>query len=347
MGVLQNLRDALALPALAAARTASVESPWATRGNLQSVSPPDFFESPHTISRAGAMALPPVARARRIIVSSIARCDLTTYRGDELIDTPEWLTRTDGVLSPYHRMVWTIDDLFFHGWSLWAVERDRTGAIIAADRIPFDDWSIDSENRITWNGTLVADDQVILIPGVDDGILRYSQALLDARELYAAASRASRSPVAHTELHQTGGDILSQEGIYDLLASWARARRSPDGAVSFTPPNIEVKTHGSANSHLLVDGRNAAAVDIARVCGIPAVLLDASTDADKSIKYSNVDTRNIELIDYCLSSFMAPIAARLGMDDVVAPGIRLEFDTDRLTSLSDVSVPDDENRNNS
>ena len=169
---------------------------------------------------------------------------------------------------------------------------------------------------------------------------------MSAWDLNAAAARAAKTPIAHTELHQTGGEPLTKEQAQALVEGWISARRSPDGAVSFTNPSIEVKTHGSYDAALLVEGRQAAAVDIARLTGIPAVLLDAST-SDGTLRYSNVDARNAEFIDFCLAPIMGAIAARLGMDDVVPRGVAIEFDTTNLTGtdaaeLGDVEVPDDD-----
>ena len=151
--------------------------------------------------------------------------------------------------------------------------------------------------------------------------------------------------MAHTELHQTGGEPLSQDEIGSLVSAWIKARRSEDGAVSYTSQNIDVRTHGAYDSNLLIDGRNAAAVDIARITGIPAILLDASA-TDSTMHYSNVDARNTEFIDFCLAPLMAAVAARLGMDDMVAPGVAIEFDVSELTGtaatdVDQVNAPDD------
>uniref|UniRef100_UPI0013CF363E phage portal protein n=1 Tax=Pseudomonas viridiflava TaxID=33069 RepID=UPI0013CF363E len=91
------------------------------------------------------------------------------------------------------------------------------------------------------------------------------------------------------------------------------ARRGENGGVGYTNSAIEVKEHGAINEHLLVEGRNAAAVEIARIAGIPAVLLDAGAEGKSSMSYDNAQGRNAELVDYGLRPLMAAIAGRLSL----------------------------------
>ena len=344
MGLLDKLRDSLALPAVAAGSVAvPYESAWASPNHLLPIDPAPREDI--RVSRATAMGVPALARARRLIVGSIARCPLqATVNGETLDNQPAWLSRTDGPVSPFHRMVWTIDDLIFHGWSLWALSRDEHGNVTAADRVPFPDWEFTPAGGVAYLSRPVDADSICLIPGIDEGLIATApDTIRQAVNLSRAADKAAKTPMAHTELHQTGGEPLSPEGVRDLIAAWTSARRSPDGAVSYTSENIEVKTHGAYDSTLLVEGRNASSVDIARVTGIPSILLDASS-ADNTMRYSNVDARNWEFIDFCLAPLMGAVAARLGMDDMVPPGMAVEFDVSELTAmrdLDDVTTPDD------
>lgn len=273
---------------------------------------------------------------------------LATRGGVDLADQPRFLSRTDGPVSPFHRMVWTIDDLLFYGWSLWALQRDAEGVVIAADRVPVTEWSPTPDGEILYRGEAVDSDSVCLIPSVDEGVLATGATTIrQAADIHAAAARAARTPIAHTELHQTGGEPLDDKQIRDLIGAWVKARRDPDGAVSFTNPAIEVKTHGAYDAGLLVEGREATAVDIARVTGIPALLLDAAV-SDNSMRYSNVDARNTEFLDYCLAPLMSAVAARLGMDDILPRGQAIRFDVSDLTGITnvnDVDVPDDKDFN--
>jgi hypothetical protein len=102
-------------------------SPWSPSPTpLASVVLSDLFGAETLanlpLSRPEAMAVPAVARARHIIAGTVARIPLRAYRGDTALgrfDEPGWINSTGSALPPYHRMLWTADDLLFHGWSCW------------------------------------------------------------------------------------------------------------------------------------------------------------------------------------------------------------------------------------
>lgn len=346
MGLRDSLRDWLALPYLASQSYDSVgfESPWASPNHLLTIgAPPD---RPLVVSRAMAMSVPAVARARRIIVGAISRCPLEARRAGKRAEVqPIWMTRTDSTNSPTFRMTWTVDDLFFYGWSCWAVERDSQDIVIRADRIPYDLWNVDEAGQIIVNGKVVNQDEVVIIPGPDEGLLSTSSAAIrHAVQLQSLAARYSETPAAQILLRQTGGQPMTPQARDALVKSWAEARRGENGGVAFANQSIEVQELGKANTDLLVQGRNAAAVDIARAAGVPAMMIDAGTAGTGTITYRNQQARNTELVDYALAPYMAAIAARLGLDDVVPRGTAVAFDLTDLTSptVGDLDVPDDD-----
>lgn len=347
MGLRDRLRDALALPYLSYHGYDEVpfESPFASPNHLVSVSLPDMRSD---VTRATAMSVPAVARARRLIVGSIARCPLEARTEGRRADKqPLWLTRTDGVQSPFFRMAWTIDDLMFYGWSLWALERDFDGAVIRADRVPFQMWDIDADGTIKVNGKRADDSEVCLIPGIDEGLLKSSSAAIrHAAELNRLAQRSADTPAAQIDLHQTGGPPLNRDQIKELIDGWAAARRGQNGGIAYTSQTIEAKEMGKTDAQLLVEGRNAAALDVARAAGVPGAMIDAHTAGSGNVTYANATARNTELVDYALAPYMAAVAARLGLDDMVPRGWAVAFDLTDLTSptVGDLDVPDDDHQ---
>lgn len=348
MGLISNIRDALALPALAARGAGGFdsvpfESPWASPNHLVSVSPPD---RPLTVSRKLAMSVPAVARARRLIVGSVSRCPLEARTAGARAEIqPRWLTRTDGQQSPTFRMTWTIDDLMFHGWSLWGLDRDYDGAVIRADRVPFDLWDVDGNGQILVDGNPASAEEVCLIAGPDEGLLTTSAAAIrHAVKLNQLAERSADTPAAQIMLRQTEGQPLNPDQIKQLVQAWIDARRGENGGVAYTNQSIEAVEMGKTDPALLIEGRNAAALDIARAVGVPASMIDASPAGTGNVTYRNAEARNGELVDYCLAPYMAAVAARLGQDDMVPRGWAVAFDLTDLTSLKigDLDVPDDD-----
>lgn len=298
------------------------------------------------MTRAAAMRIPAVVRLRNLLCGTIGRIPLRAMRGaDPLADEaqPTWTYRTDaGGLPPYHRMVWTVDDLIFTGWSLWGrsnsvVTTTDEGRPLAMSRIPQERWRFTPLGTIevAWDGRTWVEaqaSQVCLIPGAHEGILNFGGAALrEAKDLADSAANAARNPSAWLNLHYTGDEPMSDDDIDGIIARWAAARRGENGGVSWTNKWIEAQEMGTHEAHLLTEGRNAAAVDMARLVNVPAAMIDA-TSAGASLTYETTDGRNRQFLDYGLSLYMDPIAARLSMDDVVARGTRVAFDTTDLTT---------------
>lgn len=345
MSFLDKVRTALAAPAVVSGQVKFL-SPTDDVNHLWPIVSPDWIPSTGT-TRAAAMAVPAVKRARGIICTTVARIPLRAYRGDAPESTqPLWLDRTNGPMSPYHRMVWTVDDLLFYGWSCWAVQRSTAGQVIAADRVPFDQWRTENGQVIYAapdGREIVADPKtVLLIPGSDGGLLEDSAtAVRHASDLLNSAAKAARNPAAYLELHQTNERPVTKAEVADLIADWSAARNGVNGGVAFTSNGIQVIEHGTYDKHLLVEGRNAAALDIARAMSLPGSTIDATVDK-ASLNYETAESRTRDLIDYGLASFMSPIAARLGLDDVVPRGVSIRFDLDGETGpRATEGTPDD------
>lgn len=342
VGLLTTIRQAAALRG--AVDRVAPESVWASPNHLHTIEAPEHWPA-HTIGRAEAMRVPAVARARNLIVANLARCPLVAVDGGGVLRgefRPEWLDRTDGPITPFHRMLWTGDDLFFHGLSAWAVERDRAGIVVAADRIPFGDWTIGENGRVLYHEQEVAASTVIVIPGISEGILDHGgPAVRHARDLARTASAAASTPATNVLLKQTSGEPITRDKAQTIVADYVKARTEAGHGVSFASANIEVVEAGKRDPALFIDGRNVAALDIARVTGIPAALLDAAAPGG-SMTYQNTQARLQELVDFALAPYMAAIGARLGMDDVMPAGGRIEFDTTPLVNVAgdNVAAPD-------
>lgn len=309
-----------------------IVSPW-QQGQLSQIVWSDIFGSEaNIVSRSDAMTIPAVAKARQILVSTIAKFPLKAFTGpDEVTDQHSWLYDTDGEVSPWHRMAWTIDDLIFSGWSLWGVERDDAGSIVRADRCPIERWQVTPEGVIqitdnTGNYVDAEADSVILIPGPFEGLLKIASRTIRAGvKIETAVLNKSQNPIPAIELHATTDDPLEPDEVMQLVQAWASARMDENGAIAFTPHNIEVRAHGSTEPSLLIEGRNFLRMDIGAFLGIPAALMDASLST-ASLTYSTNEGQRNEFADYTLPYWVEPIQQRLSMDDVVPQGTRVRFD---------------------
>jgi hypothetical protein len=310
-------------------------TPWGS-SDLQRIVFEDIFgdDVPNN-TRAAAMRIPALARARNVVVSSIARNPLIAKRRDQpLAVQPTWLFATSGGMSSQLRMTWTVDDLIWYGRSLWQVERGADTFPLKADRVDIGDWTINEDNRIEINGVVVDDERsVIVFFGIHEGVLGFgADAVGDIRALYASVRKRLRNPIPGIDLHQTGGKQLTDPEIDATIARWAAARDGKNGAVGYTSEYIEAKVLGGGDDgQLMIESRNAAAVDAARMVGVSASVIDA-TSPKASLNYETTAGRNAELVDRDLALYMDPIVWRLSMDDVTPHGTHIAFDTTAFTS---------------
>lgn len=344
-----------------------IAAPWAPPHHLASVVWADLFgaDTPRPLTRAEAMRVPAVKRARGIVCGTIARIELGDYAGPDRLpagSAAPWLDRTDSALHPFHRMLWTADDLLFYGFSLWRRTNsapDAAGRVwpLKMDRVPPALWAIEPDTgRIVLieadparpgqsHRRIARADEVVLIAGTSEGLLvDGADAIRHATDLHNAARTAARHPSAYIGLElQPGATPLKARSddpeeftAQTLVQSWVQARRGENGGVAYLG-NVKANELGTFSEHLVIEGRNAAAVDIARHADIPADLIDA-TMTNSSLQYTTSRDNDRRLIDYGLGPVMSAISASLSVDAVHPRGRRVAFDLEKWLA-GDAAVP--------
>lgn len=316
----------------------AVESPWAPSDYLTVATWAGLFDNPDAlpVTRAQAIAIPGVARGRDLICVSVARLPLfASDNNGRRASQPRIITRPEMGRSRFVTLVWTVDDLLFYGFSVWQVLQRyaEDGRPMTVRRVPLGQVETDPTTGeiVKCFGRDVGPFDVIRFDGPHEGVLnRSGEAVRAARRIHANYNNATGQPTPDVELHQTGGDPLSNQQIDDLVARWAAARAGANGRVAFTNQSIEAKMHGQQPEQLLISGRNAANLDVARLLGLPAWAVDGEVGGS-SLTYQNVPSRSRELIDYTLAGYMEAIVGRLSLDDVLAAGVWASFSTDVLT----------------
>ena len=307
-------------------------SPWESN-HLDSHMLEDLFGLAKgiTVNRTKAMSLDVIAKGRRVYVGQTSRLTLRSMKGARPAPVqPLLLSQLEADRTIASSLCWLTDELLFRGRAWWTVEaRDFYGWPRTVKRLHRKDTKLDSDGKlIEAYGKPVNPRDIIEFEGIDDGLLNTAADLIRRGiVINRAAALAEDNPVPALDLHNTG-DELEDDEIEDLLNSWQRARQRR--GVGYSSKSLEVKPLGAPIEALLLDGRRAIDLALARHVGLPAWALDVPVEGT-SLTYNNRASRNWDLIDLGLSPIMTAITSRLSMPDITPRGWTVEFDTDALT----------------
>jgi hypothetical protein len=289
------------------------------------------------LTRADAITIPAVSKLRNLLVSTVAKFPLVAMRGEEIVDPqPTFLYRTNDAVSPYTRMVWTIDDAIFYGVSLWITERagdagdDGRRQITDAARCPREWWMIeDGKIKARPDGQgdyrVMQADEVILIDFPSEGLLNIGRRTLNgARGIEESWVGRARNPIPMIDLHRTEDAELDDTEAADMVQKWATARTSPNGAIGSTPPGVVPQVYGEVKVELFAEGRNAIRTDVGSFGNVRPAMLDGTSGID-SLTYTTKDGERNAFFEFDLPFWTDAFEARMSQDDVVPRGQRVRF----------------------
>lgn len=310
------------------------------------------------LSRDIAIGIPAVSKARNLIVSAVAKYPLKALRADQdgadtdVTTEHPWLYRSNGPVSPYERMAWTVDDIIFYGVALWLLERgtpsgeDRRRPILDAEYCPKATWKIAPDD----DGTLavfvddvpIAEDRYMLINSPFEGLLTVGKRTLrGAMSVEDAWVGRAKNPIPMIDLHRINDDMEPDE-VESMVEDWSTARVGPNGAIGSTPPSVEPQVYGELKPELYIEGRNAIRTDIGSFLNTRVAMLDGTIGID-SLTYSTKEGEANAFYEFDLPFWTDPIVHRMSLDDIVPRGTRIRFEkysADNLPVPTGVRVED-------
>jgi phage portal protein BeeE len=341
MGILRSATHSASLsepaaPAPAVAQGSSASSPSASLYRAQAV------------AIEVAMQIPSVRKALHTIAGTPSTFDLYAWQGDTRLDPLDprasWLRQPD----PQRTLQWllgkTLRDGVWHDRCVWEIERNIADVPtrfrrVHPSRISTIDEPLDPDTVAAWiiDGKLVSNmrDYLVFDFGGLGGLRRYGWSLLSLyADLQAAAGNYARAPHPKAILKNAGPDLEPDE-IDELLADWEASRDT--SSVGYLNSSMSYDTHGWNPKELqLVEAREHAALEAARLFGLPAKAVDAQSG--DSMTYGTVVEYRRDLLE-ALRPWMRVITATLSLDDrtaapkglILPRGIRAEFDVDAFT----------------
>jgi HK97 family phage portal protein len=290
-------------------------------------------------TRALAMSVPSVARARNIICGTIGSLPLTTFNRitGEYVDPHRVINQPDPRVAGFVIYCWLAEDIWLYGAGYGQVlemySATDGGRVRAWTRVSPDRVTVDTDFlNTTINGYKVDGNSVpmqgvgsiIRFDGADEGFLhRSGKTVAAAVYLENAALNYAKEPAPSMVL-KSNGTNLTAERISSLLTAWKSARQSRSTA--FLNADVDLKEFGfDPKSLQLAEGRQYVALELARACGIPAYFLSAETT---SMTYSNAVSERRSLVDFSLRPILKAIEERLSLPDFVPNPVMVRFDLD-------------------
>ena len=290
-------------------------------------------------TRALAMSVPSVARARNIICGTIGSLPLTTFNritGD-YVDPHRVINQPDPRVAGFVIYCWLAEDIWLYGagygqvlemYSATDGGRVRAWTRVSPDRVTVDtDFLNTTINGYKVDGKSVPMQgvgSIIRFDGPDEGLLhRAGKTIAAAVYLENAAVNYAKEP-APTMVLKSNGTNLTAERISSLLTAWKSARQSRSTA--FLNADVDLKEFGfDPKSLQLAEGRQYVALELSRACGIPAYFLSAETT---SMTYTNAVNERRSLVDFSLRPILKSVEMRLSLPDFVPNPVMVRFDLD-------------------
>jgi HK97 family phage portal protein len=290
-------------------------------------------------TRALAMSVPSVTRARGIICGTVGSLPLTTFNRitGEYVDPHRVINQPDPRVAGFVIYCWLAEDIWLYGagygqvlemYSATDGGRVRAWTRVSPDRVTVDtDFLNTTINGYKVDGKSVPMQgvgSIIRFDGPDEGLLhRAGKTIQAAVYLENAAVNYAKEPAPSMVL-KSNGTNLTAERISSLLSAWKTARQSRSTA--FLNADVELQQFGfDPKTMQLSEARQYVALELARACGIPAYFLSAE---QTSMTYSNAVNERRSLVDFSLRPILKAIEERLSLPDFVPNPVMVRFDLD-------------------
>ena len=290
-------------------------------------------------TRALAMSVPSVARARGIICGTVGSLPLTTFNRitGEYVDPHRVINQPDPRVAGFVIYCWLAEDIWLYGagygqvlemYSATDGGRVRAWTRVSPDRVTVDtDFLNTTINGYKVDGKSVPMQgvgSIIRFDGPDEGLLhRAGKTVAAAVYLENAAVNYAKEPAPSMVL-KSNGTNLTAERISSLLSAWKTARQSRSTA--FLNADVELQQFGfDPKTMQLAEARQYVALELSRACGIPAYFLSAE---QTSMTYSNAVNERRSLVDFSLRPILKSVEERLSLPDFVPNPVMVRFALD-------------------
>ena len=298
-----------------------------------------------------ALTLPTVSRSSDLMSSLIGELELKHYtrqwtgeRYEEIyLPNEPWMDQLDPTVPQQFVLANLFRDLWFYGRAfLWISSRRADDNRPASFQwLPASNIATPNQNgpqyfampdAIEFNGVTLDPANVVTFLSPSVGLVwTGNRAVSIALHLDQFADRMATQEQVPGYLQQRGGETMSGDELTDLAQAWAELRKdgSTVGALNDYVEFIEYKKDpGEVNAAQ----RQYQALELARLCSVPAYLVNAPTPG-ASMTYQNAQQARQDLWIFGASQYARAISARLSMNDILPRGRFVEFDYEEALGM--------------
>lgn len=305
-----------------------------------------------------ALTLPTVSRATDLMGSMIGELKLKHYtkqwtgeRYEEIyLPNDPWMDQLDPTVPQQFTLANLFRDLFFYGRAfLWVSSRRADdnrpatftwlpAANIATPNQPGPQF-FSMPDLVEFNGVQLDVNNVVCFLSPSVGLAwTGTRAVSISLHLDQFADRMATREQVPGYLQQKGGETMSGDELTALASAWAALRQDGDtiGALNDYVEFVEYKRDPS---EVNASQRQYQALELARLCSVPAYLVNAPTPG-ASMTYQNAQQARQDLWLFGAAQYARAISARLSMNDILPRNRFVEFNAEDILGMmsTDVSV---------
>jgi len=260
-----------------------------------------------------------------------------------------WMETPDPKVTRAFFFTNIFSDLFFYGIAYaYITKRTSTGWPYEMTWLPAANISSTEQtgipqfygpsSELEFNGMPLDVENVIQFVSPIAGILKTGvRAINTSIYLDQAADRYAQLETVPGYLQQVSGEDMDGEFLGELSAAWAAARKN--NAIGALSTQIQFKEYNNPPMEVVSDQRKYQALELSRLCNIPAYLLGAPTEGS-SMTYQNAQQARQDLYLFGARIYLDCIEQTLSGNRILPRGRFVEFDIESYLGVEDMPMVD-------
>lgn len=299
-----------------------------------------------------ALSVPTVSRSRDLIAGLIGALELRhcskQWTGEEYekiyLPLEPWMERPDPKVTRSFFYVNLFSDLYFYGIAYAYVTtrysdgRPASFTWLPAANIQSPEQSgfpqyFGPSKELNFNGMPLDIANVVQFISPIEGLLRIgARAINTSIYLDMAADRYAQLETVPGYLQQVEGEDLSGEDLGELASAWAAARKQ--NAIGALSRQVQFKEFSQNPQEVISDQRKYQALDLSRLCNVPAYLVGAPTEG-ASMTYQNAQQARQDLYLFGARIYLDVIEQTLSGPEVLPRNRYVEFNIEDYLGVDD------------